>query len=111
MRVGLAGLGSTMRCCPADTGFFSAVFSNSCSYCTSADIAAQAALMTNPNNAGNTSGIPCCDPADGFFANMFSNTCNSCNPIGDSLGLPGMPSWMLLLGVGVLGVTVLKVLK
>jgi hypothetical protein len=100
-------LGTVLPCCPADTGFFSAVFSDSCSYCTSADLAAQQALMANANNQGNTSGVPCCDPNDGFFTNLFSNSCNACNPISDAIGLPQIPSWAWLAAAGVAGVVLL----
>lgn len=97
-----------MACCPPETGFFSALMSNSCSWCTSADQAAQATLLLNPNNKGNTSGVPCCDPNDGFFTNLFSNTCNSCNPIGDAVGLSSIPSWVLIAGGAVMAMVVLR---
>ncbi|MDP9054836.1 MAG: hypothetical protein M3N93_11140 [Acidobacteriota bacterium] len=99
-------LGSVLPCCPADTNFLTAVFSDSCTWCTSVDITAQQDLMANSNNAGNTSGVPCCDPNAGYFSNLFSNNCTVCNPIGDAVGLSQIPTWAWLAGGGTLALAV-----
>ena len=104
-------LGTVLPCCPADTGFFSAVLSNTCSYCTSADLAAQQTLATNPNNQGNA-GVLCCDPSAGFLANLFSNSCDVCSDTATSaLGLPdtsSVPGWVWLAGAGIVALFFLK---
>lgn len=101
-----ARLGSVLPCCPADASVLSAVFSDSCTWCTDIDIAAQQTLLANPNNAGNTSGVPCCDPNAGYFSNLFSNQCTVCNPIGDAVGLSQVPMWAWLAGGGALALAV-----
>lgn len=99
-----------MPCCPPDTGFFSAVFSNSCSYCTASGQLEEARLKALPSNEGNT-GVPCCDPNDGLLANLFSNSCTVCNPVGDLIGFPSVPSWVFLLGGAFAAFVVVKELR
>lgn len=101
-------LGTVLPCCPADMSTISALLSNTCSWCSTADSAAQQALSTNPNNADNTSGVPCCDPSDGILSQIFSNTCNACNPIGDTLGLSNVPTWAWVAGAGTLAFLLLR---
>lgn len=101
-------IGDLQPCCDPSMNIFSAIFSNDCQYCTSSQVATNQTLMTNSNNAGNTSGIPCCDPSEGLLASIFSNTCNLCNPVGAAVGLPDIPSWAWILGLGTLGFVLLK---
>jgi len=101
------GLGTVASCCPEGTGFFSAVFSNSCSYCTSADRANEERLRQLPINDGNT-GVPNCDPNDGFWSNLFSNQCNIKNVVGEAIGVPGIPTWAFLLGGGIIAAVALR---
>lgn len=99
------GMGDLLPCCDPSVGFFSAIFSNSCSYCTAPD---QAASQVAISQFGQTGGVPNCDPNAGFFSNAFSNSCNLANPIGSALGLPGIPDWVWLIGGGALALFVLK---
>jgi hypothetical protein len=102
------GLGTTLPCCDSSMSLWDQIWSNSCQYCMDSTIVANQALMQNPNNQGNTSGVPCCDPNAGYLANLFDNSCNVCNPIGEAIGLPNIPSWAWLGGLGIIGFLALK---
>ena len=102
------GVGDLLPCCDPEMDIISQIFSNDCSYCISGQIATNNALMQNSNNQGNTSGVPCCDPSQGFFSSLLSNTCNQCNPIGAVVGLPSIPTWAWIAGLGVLGFILVK---
>ncbi len=101
-------LGDILPCCDSSTDFPTAIFSNTCSYCTSGQQTANQALMTNPNNIGNSSGVPNCDPNAGFFSNLFSNNCNVNNVVGSAIGLPSIPDWAWLAGGGLIAFLLLK---
>ena len=102
------GMGDLLPCCDSSVSFFDAVFSDSCDYCSSGQVAANQGLLANTNNSGNTSGVPCCDPNNGIIANLFSNSCNVCNPIGDAIGLPNVPEWVWVTGIGIIGFILLR---
>ncbi len=101
----LVGLGTVRPCCDPSISAWSAFWSDTCDYCTTADLAAQQAALANPNNQGNTSGVPNCDPNASLLSNLFSNTCNTSVPdaISQAVGAPfSVPAyvWWSLLGVG-----------
>lgn len=99
MLIGNKGLGDLLPCCDPSVGFFSAIFSNSCDYCTSSDQVAQTQAISQ---FGQTGGVPNCDPNAGFLSSLFSNSCNLTNPIGTALGLPEIPSLVWLISGGAL---------
>ncbi len=100
-------LGTTLPCCPDGTDFLTAIFSDTCSYCSSSSAAAQQQLQQTQE----TTGVPCCDPSNGFVANLFDNSCNVCNPIGDAVGLSSVPAWAWILGAAAIGLVILDKLK
>lgn len=104
----LMGMGDLRPCCPVNQNIFSAIFSNTCDYCTQSQIDKEAALMQLPVNQGNTSGVPNCDPNMGWFAAAFSNDCNLTNPIGNAVGLPQVPQWVWVGGLGILGLVFVR---
>lgn len=95
---------SVVPCCDPSVDWLTALFSDSCNWCTSADQTAQTTLMQNPNNQGNTTGIPNCDSNASFLSNIFSNTCNVQvnDAISQAVGLPSIPAyvWWGALGIG-----------
>lgn len=103
-------LAAIRPCCdPATTNIFSAIFSDTCDYCSSTDYTAQQQQLSTFGNSGN--GVPNCDPNAGTLENVFSNSCNVTVPdvISSSLGLPtGVPAWIYWIGAGLVGVVILK---
>lgn len=104
----LSSLGSVRPCCPTDQNIFSAIFSNTCDWCTQGQINEETRLLGNENNKGNTTGVPNCDPNTPWLEAAFSNSCNLDNPIGSAVGLPQVPQTLWIAGLGVLAFLAIK---
>jgi hypothetical protein len=71
------------------------ILSDSCSWCPLGG-----SVTTTPVAASGDSN--CCPSGTSFFTALLSNTCNLCDPVGNALGIAGVPEWIWIVGFGAL---------